>query len=149
MKHYEDLVKQLRDGTGLPVLKQLMNRAANAIEELLAINSGLRAGTTKAALKMAQMHALSLEEREVFLTAIEKWGAEAQIMMVFEEMSELQKELCKNYRGNTNVESIADEVADVEIMLAQLKIIFGIESSVRKHRKAKIDRLMNRLGMKP
>lgn len=31
---YESLVKQLRSGTGLPVLKSLMYEAADAIEEL-------------------------------------------------------------------------------------------------------------------
>ena len=33
------------------------------------------------------------------LAALEKWGADAQTLMVFEEMAELQKELCKNARG--------------------------------------------------
>lgn len=149
MKHYEDLVKELRNGTGLPVLKKLMDHAANAIEELMSVNEGLRKCNTKAAMKMARMYALSLEEKEVFETAIKTWGIGDQIYMVFEEMSELQKELCKNYRGEANEDRIADEIADVEIMLDQLKIIFKNEGAVLRHRKAKIDRLMNRLGMKP
>lgn len=31
-----------------------------------------------------------MSDREVYRTAINKWGIEAQVMMVFEEMSELQ-----------------------------------------------------------
>jgi hypothetical protein len=66
-------------------------------------------------------------------------------MMVFEEMSELQKELCKNWRGKNNIEEIADEVADVEIMLAQLKMIYEIKDKVQERRAFKIMRLRARL----
>ena len=34
MKHYEDLIERLRNGTRLPMLAALMNEAADAIEEL-------------------------------------------------------------------------------------------------------------------
>ena len=36
-------------------------------------------------------------------------------------MSELTKELCKELRDRGNTEDIADELADVEITLAQIK----------------------------
>lgn len=85
------------------------------------------------------------EERAVLTAAITKWGDLAQVMMVFEEMSELQKELCKNWRGKDNIEEIADELADVEIMLKQLKMIFNIEDKVQQHRRFKLDRLAHRL----
>lgn len=86
-----------------------------------------------------------IEEKSILSAAIAKWGDQAQVMMVFEEMSELQKELCKNWRGKANTEEIADEVADVEIMLAQLKMIYGIEGRVRDHRAFKLARLRQRL----
>ena len=41
-------------------------------------------------------------------------------------MSELTKELCKELRDRGNVEDIADELADVEITLAQIKMIYDI-----------------------
>lgn len=78
--------------------------------------------------------------------AIDTYGCEAQIKMVLEEMSELQKEICKYWRGRENVEAIAEEVADVEIMLAQLKMIFGIETSVKNITLRKIKRLAVRLA---
>lgn len=34
MKHYDDLIERMRGGTGLPVLKALLNEGADAIEEL-------------------------------------------------------------------------------------------------------------------
>jgi hypothetical protein len=84
-------------------------------------------------------------ERRVMEQAIKTWGDQAQIMMVYEEMSELQKELCKNWRGRENIEQIAEEVADVEIMLAQLKMIYGIAEDVARYRTSKIERLAQRL----
>ena len=35
-----------------------------------------------------------LKPRGIYREALNKWGAEAQTLMVFEEMSELQKEIC-------------------------------------------------------
>jgi len=87
----------------------------------------------------------SMEEAGIFAAAIAKWGNQAQVMMVFEEMSELQKELCKNWRGKDNIEQIADEVADVEIMLDQLKMIYEIKDKVRERRGFKVMRLRARL----
>lgn len=66
-------------------------------------------------------------------------------MMAFEEMSELQKEICKNWRGADNVGQIAEEIADVEIVLAQLKMIYGIADDVRRYRESKLARLAKRL----
>ena len=43
--------------------------------------------------------------------AIKKYGTQAQICMVFEEMAELQKELCKRLRGSENIDHVAEEIA--------------------------------------
>ena len=85
------------------------------------------------------------EEMSILSAAIAKYGEQSQIMMAFEEMAELQKELCKNRRGKDNIEEIADEVADVEIMLQQLKMIYGIANTVQQHRRFKLERLAYRL----
>ena len=39
-------------------------------------------------------------ERKTFFAALSRYGAQAQIMMVFEEMAELQDVLCKFLRGS-------------------------------------------------
>lgn len=46
--------------------------------------------------------------------------------MLLEEMAELQKEICKAWRGKDNEVEIAEEVADVEIMLEQIKLISAL-----------------------
>ena len=64
------------------------------------------------------------QQNTIFNQAIDFFGFESQKIMAIEEMSELTKELTKELRNRGNVENIADELADVEIMLAQLKIIY-------------------------
>lgn len=82
---------------------------------------------------------------EIYKQALDRWG-EKQIIMVFEEMAELQKELCKSLRGRNNLTEIAEEIADVEIMLEQMKIYFNIADGVEKHKKLKLERLEEILG---
>ena len=63
-------------------------------------------------------------------------------------MSELQKEICKLWRGKDNRDAIAEEVADVEIMLDQLKLMLDIPYQVEQHRQNKLQRLQERLEEK-
>ena len=91
------------------------------------------------------MTVTEVKEQDVLQMALETFGPEAQTLMVFEEMSELQKELCKHARGKHNWESIADEIADVEIMLEQMKILHGCADEVKRHRSEKLMRLYNRV----
>lgn len=84
-------------------------------------------------------------ERLIFETAIKKYGDFAQMFMSIEEMGELIQALSKNFRGIENVNNIAEEIADVEIMIDQLKIIFGVEKEVEEFRTIKLERLKKRL----
>jgi len=86
-----------------------------------------------------------IDEREVYKGALDKWGAEPQITMVFEEMAELQKELCKDLRGKKVTGNIAEEIADVEIMLNQMKILYDIEDLVEFNKENKLRRLKDRI----
>ena len=88
-----------------------------------------------------------MNDKMIFRTALETWGADAQTLMVFEEMSELQKELCKYARGRSNIEEIAEEIADVQIMLEQMIIFHKCEKAVEEYRRSKIERLKIRLGI--
>lgn len=88
-----------------------------------------------------------MNEQEVFKAAMDKWGADAQTVIMFEEMAELQKELCKHARGTDNRAHIAEEIADVQIMLEQMIILYGCEEAVREYRRSKIERLKIRLGL--
>ena len=86
-------------------------------------------------------------EERIFEKALNRFGAIAQIVMVFEEMSELQKELCKFLRGKDTRRNIAEEIADVEIMLDQMKLHFEVEQQVTFDREKKVSRLHERLEM--
>ena len=79
-------------------------------------------------------------------TAIGKWGSRLQLIVAIEEMSELTKEICKFNRGKADISAIAEEIADVSIMLEQLKIIFGCADKVEEYIDYKIKRLSERIG---
>ena len=63
---------------------------------------------------------------EVYKQAIETYGVRAQKLMAIEEMSELTKEICKDFRGKLNREHLIEEMADVTIMLDQMLLIYEI-----------------------
>lgn len=110
-----------------------------------------------------------LEERTVLETAIETYGKHAQIDKSCEEMSELIGALmryrctqvecsvldkCKSTEDADAVfaklramrENILEEIADVEIMLAQLKMIYD-NNDVERIRARKLRRLASRLHL--
>ena len=74
---------------------------------------------------------ITAEERRALLDrAITTYGAPAQMDMAVEEMAELTKALCKIKRAQAGSEvtaaigNVIEEMADVQIMLDQLRIIF-------------------------
>lgn len=81
--------------------------------------------------------------------AVETYGGEAQIKMAVEEMSELTQALMKSFRKDVDInavrENIVEEIADVEIMLDQLKLIFSCYSQVFDCKEYKINRLAKRI----
>lgn len=58
----------------------------------------------------------------------EHYGYDAQREILYEEMSELTKAISKYRRDNSkkNFDNIIEEIADVEIMLQQIKHLLGI-----------------------
>ncbi|WP_242957602.1 hypothetical protein [Clostridium cochlearium] len=98
-----------------------------------------------AAIKIIENIDSNKRNKEIYKKAISKYGLYAQIDMVFEEMSELQKELCKFKRGKSNISNIAEEIADVKIMLEQMALAFDIEDKVELQKDLKIKRLEERI----
>lgn len=76
--------------------------------------------------------------------ALATYGIHAQEDMAIEEMSELTKALLKRRRGEDNADDILGEIADVQIMLDQMRMIYGHTDD---YEQAKIERLAGRLGM--
>lgn len=89
-----------------------------------------------------------MNSNEIISAAIQTYGAPNQIVVAIEELSELQKELCKFLRGESNRDHIAEEIADVSIMLAQLEEIFEIGRRIEYHYAAKMLRLEARIKAK-
>lgn len=85
------------------------------------------------------------ERERIYKKAIEQYGPFHQTVIAMEEMAELIKELSKNYRSETNRANIAEEVADVRIMMEQLCIIYDIKDDVERETKKKLARLEKRL----
>lgn len=82
-----------------------------------------------------------MTETEIYKAALSLWGPDVQTRMVFEEMSELQKELCKAARGKKNKAAIAEEIADVSIMLEQMILLHECAGEVAEYKARKLERL--------
>ena len=74
------------------------------------------------------------------------FGKEHQMLKAVEELAELQRSISRFMQGEGDAEAVADETADVEIMLAQIKMIFGNAEAVEQHREYKLCRLNGRLA---
>lgn len=80
-------------------------------------------------------------ETAVCKRAVEAYGKEHQLIICMKEMAELTK----NLRGRRNLQDISEEVADVEIMLEQVKVIFDLKEEVSEAKEAKLLRLQKRI----
>lgn len=79
--------------------------------------------------------------------AIKTWGEEAQLGMVIEECAELIDALSKWNRHRIMSNQVAEEWADVTIMVRQLEMIllrFGVDTN--QALKDKLDRLAGKLA---
>jgi len=94
------------------------------------------------------------DERETFKRALDRWGTEAQVNMLHEEIGELLVALNKLWRTNGAEERgacrvhVVEEIEDVRIMLDQMLILMGAtEHQADVERLTKVQRLRHRLGM--
>ena len=84
-----------------------------------------------------------ITEFEILNSAIRTFGEQAQENLAVEECAELIQAISHKHRGREH--NIAEEIADVEIMLEQLKIINNCENEVANIHKQKIERLYQRV----
>ena len=90
-----------------------------------------------------------LDEKEIYMKAIKTFGKEKQLVVAMEECSELIKELSKFIRGKGNIKNLAEEIADVEIMIGQLLLIFNCYGAYNNQKTEKLKRLADLLSIKP
>ena len=72
---------------------------------------------------------------------VEMFGADLQQMVAIEEIGELLQAISKRARGKDNRDNLAEEIADVEIMLEQLKYIHNCPIEVELWKARKLDKL--------
>lgn len=86
-------------------------------------------------------------DKQKLLFIINSYGTKSQEDVAIEEMAELQKAILKHrrYTGNETRAEIIDEIADVEIMIEQLKIIFSCKKEVENRIYYKIERQIKRI----
>lgn len=77
----------------------------------------------------------------------EYFGADHQFKQACEECAELILAIHHFQRGKTDLKGIATEIADVEIMCAQLRVIIGQEI-VDSEKALKLSRLRNLIPTK-
>lgn len=83
---------------------------------------------------------------DTYKRIIELYGEHAQKLMAIEEMSELTKEVCKDFRGKLDREHLIEEIADVLITLDQMLLIYEIsEEEIYLMCERKMERLKERL----
>lgn len=85
-----------------------------------------------------------ISQKEQLQQIINHYGHESQKAMLFEEMAELQKEVCKELRGKGDIQHIAEELADVYIMIQQMQLIYGItDEKIEQVVQKKIERTLD------
>jgi len=87
---------------------------------------------------------------EILEKAIETYGVNHQIDMAIEELAEIIHALCKYKRSpdEKHVTDVKEEIADGQITLDQLKIIFSADDDVAEFDRQKIARLAGRVHMR-
>lgn len=92
-----------------------------------------------------QRTVLSDDERQQILhDAIDWYGMTSQVDMAIEEMAELTQAFCKIKRAWSKeaFANILEEIADVQIMLDQMRLIYGQTAEIET---AKLARLQRRI----
>lgn len=87
---------------------------------------------------------MSEYEDKIFTRALEKYGIAEQLEKAIEECGELIVEISHFKSSRSTRAKLAKEVADVEIMCAQIRLIIG-NALVSMARNAKVERLRNRI----
>jgi NTP pyrophosphatase (non-canonical NTP hydrolase) len=83
-------------------------------------------------------------DQALFREVLHAWGRDAQINMAVEECAELVQALCHYRRQRCSAADVCNEIADVWILVLQLRAMFGEHLVMEKFR-AKMHRLRLRL----
>lgn len=142
----EDIINSLRVCARLDACKKCIfaNEDAGCGRHLME-EAADRLERSANACKMAP------DDERIMQQAIETYGVQAQCDVAIEEMAELTKAIMKIRRvaddyGKTQaaLDNLLEEIADVDIMIDQMKIMWG-PKQVEEYRRRKLERLAKRL----
>lgn len=89
------------------------------------------------------------DQLKIMQQALDQWGLNAQVGQAIEECAELIVALQKHINRtplHQNTENILDEIADVEMMLAQIRLALDIDDETLRNRiEYKFERLQRYL----
>lgn len=92
-----------------------------------------------------------MDTNELYNRCWDKWGAQLQIDILIEEMSELTHALLKARRDGKIIDGrVIEELQDVKICVGQLDAQInkvGLTMAARRYREMKLERLEQRLNM--
>lgn len=89
-------------------------------------------------------------DKVILRKAIDFYGSSMQELKAIEKLGELIRAIarartCDDEERDTALENLAEEMADVEIMMEQLKIIHDNRDKIKIWRSIKLGRLRDRL----
>lgn len=91
---------------------------------------------------------MTLDIKDLAFEAVMKWGNAPQLSQATEELAELIVAINHYRRGRANAREVAEEIADCQLMLEQIKIIAGIPKDVMQEvQQAKLQKLKRRLDV--
>ena len=82
----------------------------------------------------------------IFEAAFAKWGFDSQVLVLAEEASELSASCVRFINHKTGSDKVAEEAADVEIMIEQLRHN-GMGTMIDHEKNRKMNRLAQIVGM--
>lgn len=96
------------------------------------------------------------DEKEILMAAVDTWGINMQKIICMEECGELIQALAKSMRPSRkdnnlqtsafDLANIAEEIADVELCISQMKIAMpDIVADIERIKTEKLDRLKSRI----
>ena len=90
-----------------------------------------------------------MTKEELYIRAKDWFGLQNQVIVAIEEASEFQKELTKKLRNGiadkTFDSLLADEIADLTIMIEQITLAFNLKDDIESLKKYKLNRLAERI----
>lgn len=89
-----------------------------------------------------------ITNQQIFQAAKIKWGERAQMIVALEELAECSVAIAKKLNGKLkdNMDLIT-EIADVEIMLDQVKWLNDWDAAVAKEKRFKLNRVAKITGL--